>query len=200
MANDWFSSWRNRPTGSIPDSATVGRPGAQLDATVVPLPERTSGPVFPYRGQEQHGVPATYGAHDLDGQYVDQEVVDAYKVEPEEIVIDPIPVIVVNRSGNERRTIRTAQFPVGTTPTRIAQRNDGRSRLRIKNIETSAGFTVWITGDVSNSSATFDGYPLGPLETVEILTEDEVYCVSDGQGSAGFNRVAVLFENTIILD
>jgi len=144
---------------------------------------------------EQHGVPVSQPVIPLD----DEVDVDEYTVDEDLPPISPIPVYIVNRSGDERRTIKTAQFPIGTTATRIANRNDGRTRMRIKNIETTATFLVWIGGDNNISSASFDGYPLIGGESIEVMSEDEVWAVSDGQGAAGFNRVAVLYENTVNL-
>jgi len=178
-----------RRTGSV----DVPNPGDVRPDT--PVPERVRGTVFAYRGMEQHGVPVEQPVIPLD----DEVDVDEYPVDEDLPPISPIPVYIVNRSGDERRTIKTAQFPIGTTATRIANRNDGRTRMRIKNIETTATFLVWIGGDNNISSASFDGYPLIGGESIEVMSEDEVWCVSDGQGAAGFNRVAVLYENTVNL-
>jgi len=198
MGKDSRGIWNTLATGGRfrpPHSAGVPSGEGPKTEKLEPIPERTSTPVFPYRGQEQHGVPATYGNYQE--QYVDEYDTDNGPVADIIIPIDPIPVYLVNNKGNERRVVRTAQFYVGATAMRVAQRNDGRTRLRVKNCETAATFTIWIYGDLNSAGTNSGGYPLGPGESLELLTEDELFANSDGQGTSGVNKLAVIQETTV---
>lgn len=181
--------WNTDRVGSGDNHKPVGT----VDATD-PIPEKVVGVVFPYRGMEQHGVKAKQP------DFPDDEIEsDKYDVEKEPEPVTPIPVFIVNRSGNERRTIRTAQLLVGTNSVRIVPRNDSRTKVRIKNCEATAGFTVWIGGEQTLTGATYDGYPLAPGESIDTVAEDEIFAVSDGQGAGGVNRIAILQELTVNL-
>jgi len=197
MGKDSRGIW-NIATGGrfAPNSPGVPSEEGTPTEKLAPIPERTSGPVFPYRGQEQHGVPATLST-DYQEQYADEVDIDPLHVADVDVVITPIPVTVVSRTGNERRVLRTAQFFVGATAMRVAQRNDGRTRMRLKNCETSATFTIWIYGDLNSAGTNTGGYPLGPGESIEVLTEDEVYANSDAQGTNAVNKLAVIQETTV---
>lgn len=157
-----------------------------------PVPERIAGTVFPYRGQEQHGVAHTAEPF-VDG---DQWDIDAVDTKPEPAPIDPIPVIIVNVTGNERRTFHTAQVTVGVTPTLVLGRNDKRTSVRIRNLEVVAGPIAYIGNSVN--VAAISGWALYPGTELELKTEDVVYCLADGTGS-GLVHIAMIYEQVVAL-
>lgn len=133
---------------------------------------------FPYRGQEQHGVPAVgrpWIPQDAEEQSWQGE--ETYDAEATEIV--PVPVVIVQDSHREIRSWRAHHGIATTTPSLCVGQNPRRSRVRITNIRNAVapdGDTVYV-GHTSNVTP-LDGYPIRPDETLEILTEEEIYCVT----------------------
>ena len=145
---------------------------------VVPVPEHYEGENYAYRGTQTHGVKPAAGV-DADAYYGigmwddgEHEVIETLS---EEKIVEPIPVMVVQREGRERLDWRAGRFLVQEYPQEIAGRLETRRSLRIKN--NSESDTVYIAPDSGISSYT--GYPLGPGEDVHIFSTENVFAVTE---------------------
>lgn len=163
-----------------------------------PIPERSFAPVFPYRGTEQHGVPVDpvpWIPRDADAQsWEGEETFD-----PEEVPIEPIPVIVVNESERELRSWRALQMPVRTNAAAlIVGQNTRMTRVRIRNMAAAGDDTILWIGHTSNVSRLY-GWPVYPGESIEIDTEEEVYGTLDSTATDGTTvDIAVLIEHRVV--
>jgi hypothetical protein len=147
----------------------------------VPLRERPSGAVFPYRGQEPHGVdPGTPYVRGEDETDYDPDDFHGEVYAPE-----PIPVRVVTEDSHEIRAFRVYQTAVGSiatntaanVPTIIAGQNERREVVRVKNLD--AAKTVYLGHDQTLTPAT--GWPLLFGQELELKGETAVYgCSADG--------------------
>lgn len=181
----------NRTGGSFPnpDGTT---------SLIMPIPERSYAPVFPYRGTEQHGVPVEdqpWIPQDADAQSWEGEVAYDPEVEP----IQPVPVIIVERSEREIRSWRSVVQGVRLNlSTLIVGQNDRMSRVRIRNLVSvdDTDMVIWI-GHNANVGP-LAGWPVYPQEIVELSTEEEVYAVLDPNASSATNAdVAIIIEHSV---
>lgn len=158
-----------------------------------PAPEKYEPINFPYRGQEQHGVPAEqrpWIPHDA--------TVDSWDG-PDPIAepapeIEPVPVVIVTDSAREIRSWRAYQSAVSNHPNLLVGQNPNRTRARIRNLAAPNGDEVYI-GHTSNVSS-LDGYPIPPGEELVIETEEEIY-VTVAPGVVNQVPVAVLVEHVV---
>lgn len=150
-----------------------------------PVMEHVAGVVFPYRGQEQHGVEAT------DPWQLGPDVWDEYTaVEPEpEPRPEPIPVKIVPQDRHELRTITVGQLFCDSTPRILAGRNEARTKLTVANTSTT---TVYVNANVGVSP--LNGFPITPGDKLELVSEDVLYGISADGSQAS---VAVLQEKLI---
>jgi len=152
-----------------------------------PEPEKVAGTVFPYRGVENHGVapnqaPPAY----IDDQWPEDTEAPHYVPGPTED--DPLPVRIVQESGNERMMWRVNQMPVAAdTPTPILGRQDSRRNVTIRLPSLSNG--VWIGPDENVNRVT--GYQLEAGTEFTLRTTEEVWAIGDGTNQS---TVAVLWE------
>lgn len=158
---------------------------------LAPIPERAFAPVFAYRGMDTHGVPVEaqpWIPRDADAQsWEGQEQV----YDPDVVPIQPIPVIIVEESQREIRAWRATRMYADATPRLIVGRDSRRMRVRIRNLNTSPGDSVFI-GDSSNVT-NISGYPIPAATDLVIDTEEEVYAYAP-TGS----DIAVLIEHRVV--
>lgn len=164
------------------DKAPVQYPDA-----VEPVTEGRTGPNFPYRGAETHGVdprndPWTRTTETL------AEVPPVFDEPPASIT--PIPVIIHSSSSAEINTWHATQVPVNIQPAQIVGRDPQRRSVTLRNL--SGTNTVYIGRQFGIDYNT--GYPLDPQKDVTIHTTEEVWGISvDIQC-----LVAVLVESTVV--
>lgn len=142
-----------------------------------PVVESYVGDNHPYRGTEAHGVKdTTEPLEDMDYSEGRPVMYD----EPSEIdEPDPIPVVVVNRSGRERRKMRTIIGYAGGTDFGSARRvlgeDESRTNARIKNTQAQ---TVYLGSEPHLAKSGY-GYPLAQNETYDTRTQEEVFASVD---------------------
>lgn len=157
-----------------------------------PVPEHVAGTVFPYRGQELHGVPMT-GTPDLSDQVPDVDAVLVEELPPEP---DPIPVHIVQTGGRELRRWRALHTYASDDSTQAVGRNEARITTRLRNLSATAGDRVWIAPDQSQANAAF-GYPLDPGAEITLNTEDPIYIRRDSASPTNPVPVGILTEYTV---
>lgn len=130
-----------------------------------------AGVVFPYRGMEQHGVPATHPVWtkpsedcvDVEGELSATEQEDSR----------PVPVRIVQEFAREIRTWNATQTRADANPRELVGRNLQRTKLLIRNL--SVDVVVYIGR--ANGANYLSGYPVDPGQTIELNTTDEVHGV-----------------------
>lgn len=160
-----------KPVGGKGSSAQRA-PGVLNDA-VEPHAEHVAGPVFAYRGQEQHGVSVTDGSHYVDPSEAFRTTVDA-EVLPENHPPTPILVKSVQEDGNEVRKFRNVSLLADISQRMIVSRMTTRTSVKLYNLSQTV--TVLLGNDSSVSPTS--GYPLGPGREIEIKATDEIWAVS----------------------
>lgn len=149
-------------------------------APLQPRTERMEPINFPYRGQQQHGVPAPQSPwipQDADAQsWEGEEVYDA-----NEVPIEPVPVIIVRESQREIRSWRAYRMLANTISSMCVGQNECRTRVVIQNVANAGSETAYI-GHTSNVTS-MDGYPLLAGASIEINSEEEVYCITASDAS-----------------
>lgn len=138
---------------------------------IEPVPERYAGENNPYRGTEAHGiVDDTEPLEPMDYAEGRPAVYDEPIEEPE-----PVPVMVVNRAGRERRRCRNfrAYATVGLSAQIVGQ-DESRTKVRIKNLGAS---DIYI-GENAQSSDAISGWTLAQNEVYESFTQEELYARS----------------------
>jgi len=129
---------------------------------------------FPYRGNEQHGVPAdrTWIPGDTTGEEKEIGHLPEYEEVPEEV--PPLAVRIVDTTLTEYRAWRSATIVADATPRLLLGRNPARTRCLIRNNDAANQVTV---GESPNLN-TITGW-LIPINTmVELFTEEEVYVIA----------------------
>lgn len=104
--------------------------------SIDPIIEHVEGQNNPYRGLEQHGVPAHYTPTD---PLVDRDTRSAFfEVPPTEP--DPVRVVIVNDEDvtKELRTLRAIKYSVGNTAVQVLSRNDRRVACSVRSVQASA--------------------------------------------------------------
>src|SRR4051794_18396148 len=106
-------------------------PQDHLPEPMQPVPDRVAGPVFPYRGQETHGVAPTDAWEDVPVR----ETVDV-EYEPREPEQVPVPVrIVTDDHGEQLRRLRIMRTFAGILKADlVAPMNRARTNLKIRNL------------------------------------------------------------------
>lgn len=160
------------------------------DRPAVPI-SRVAGPVFPYRGQEQHGVAVTQAPYVLGADVYDYDVPEYMEAIDEQ---EPIAVRVVEADSREVRGFAATQTIVDSITRIIAGANERRRSVKVRNMD--AVKRIYIGHDLTLSVGT--GYPIEPTATVELLNvETAVYGISaDGTQVI----VAILQERTVAND
>lgn len=147
------------------------------EEVLTPVPEHFAGPVFPYRGQETHGVDPTPSPHYVD-ETADNELENQADYEDQSPVAIPVPVVVVNEHGRELKLFRTGQtiVPVATVAggnspaVQILGDNRSRNSLRI----TNHGATEVYVGNGPSVDQT-TGYQLPSNASLDLLAESSVW-------------------------
>lgn len=127
--------------------------------------------LFPYRGQEQHGVPATQSPlpHDavLSTTYVEYEE----EKPPPDVVLVKVVTETSSEvpSWNATRTRTQVSVPIPL----IGARNP-RRRLIIKNVDSFQNLLVW-----PKYGSKAQAFPLAPLQSLELFTETEVWGICE---------------------
>lgn len=168
------------PSESPRDQRSINRyainePSAEPEAFpqgMIPVPENYGLTVFPYRGQETHGVDPTAmperPAEDTEGGKVEIEYVPPQDDPP------PVPVRIVDTATHEFSQWRAVQnFAGAGSPTRILDRKEGRKSATVQNMGDQPIF-VGPDSTVSNIS----GYRLAAGATFSLEAEAEVWAVS----------------------
>jgi len=155
-----------------PDSA---RPTGQVE----PIPERYAGPVFPYRGQESHGVEPNAKNIGRPDEWEDERGVQVYD-DPIETGPDPVPVRIVQ--DNDQLEVRRTRFSrayaglAGDNQKQIVGadwQDRRRTMVRVKNLDSA---TVYIGTDL-NDTSTMSGWPLAQNEVYEHHTHSALYAI-----------------------
>ncbi len=148
----------------------------------IPVRERPEGVVFPYRGQEPHGVDP---GHPYVRDDVDESTIRDFQMEEMRDDPEPIAVRVVTEDTHEIRAFRMYQTAVGSistnqqanVPTIIAGQNERRRTVKVKNMD--AAKTIYVGHDMTLTPAT--GWPIAFGQDFEITGETAVYgCSVDG--------------------
>ena len=133
--------------------ANVSKKGQTEERPPTPVTEAVPGVVFPYRGMELHGVPATARPVDTPAVLDENEHVE-YDAEPK--VIEPVPVTIVTEHTTEKRVWRIIrEYASADGGRRIFVGNHAVRSVKIANTGT---VTVWVS-DSPNPSKTM-GYPI----------------------------------------
>jgi hypothetical protein len=154
-----------------PDDSQTDHPAARG----VPVMDRAAGVVFPYRGQEQHGVEVVAPPWQMGGDQVEYDADRFMAPDPDP---EPIPVRIVQEGSNEIRAFRMYQTPVDSVGRIITGTNERRSKCRVRNLD--AAKVVYVSHDLTITPTT--GYPILAGTDLEIEGEAAVYCIS-GDGT-----------------
>lgn len=177
------------PNPFLRRQAATSKTDVDRPVAVEPIPERVAGHVFAYRGMETHGVDPNNDAHDPeDYGYMQRGVYVDY--EPEETGPEPIPVIIVQRGGKERkrfRTVRSSAAGSGDNPSCILGRDEFRRKVTIRNAGTDQVFI----GHEAAAAVAMHGYPLSANESISIEAWAAVYAQS---ATANVVPIAMLVE------
>lgn len=182
------ASLRAKPIGV--KGPTSPRVSGVSDEALTPVVEHVAGPVFAYRGQEQHGVPVTHGTEDPH----DPHAAFSHTVDVEHVteLHPPTPVLVkvVEDDGTESHAFRVFSTAANGSPSVIVNRQDGRSRVLLD--VTTANHSVYIGHD--STVSVFSGFPLSAAASLpmELVTDQAIWAVSD-DGSAVDVRVLIEF-------
>lgn len=154
---------------------------------VPPEPEHYAGVNFPYRGVQTHGVEppkdAKYNTREF--QYPEEKADEPEAPLPEP---DPILVRVVNQHARERRMWRPIRTQATQYATRIVGRNDARTNMRLRNLDTQNA--IYIGGDSTVSAYT--GYKVSAgAEIYPFNTTEEVWVCT---GDSSIVEIAVMYE------
>lgn len=127
--------------------------------------------VFPYRGTEAHGVEPTARPKPVPGHEESRDV----PLEPVEEEPQPIPVVVRNEPGRQRRYTRfTREYAPITAARQTVGREDARLSVKVKNLGAEP---VWI-GNTPETANAMHGWPLAENETFESTTQGTLYAMS----------------------
>jgi hypothetical protein len=174
--------------------------GPPAPERIQPEPEKVAGPVFPYRGQEQHGVeseshpwpePKTEARDNQPGYQAMAPIKEQ----------DPIPVTIVTEYGRELRKWRTISHHVSGPAGNVVQlvgRLPGRTRIRIQNTkafnETAPHPTVRVSHDPSILTNPQWGFQILPGAILELVTEDPVYATVETWFDASWDIPVMITE------
>lgn len=168
-----------RPAKPVGGHSAAPRVSGVADDAITPVVEHVAGPVFAWRGQEQHGVTVTDGSTRL----IDPHEEFAENVDYEHAVDNhpPTPVLVriVREDGNEVADWRVITALLSAQPTQILNRLDDRTSARIFN---NSAVVVLIgrdaTMNVNNS------FPLAVGQSIDIKHTRSVWGISiDGSNA-----------------
>lgn len=160
---------------------------------MVPVPERTEGVFFPYRGTQNHGVKQPETAEPYEYYEQDQWDTDENgKILDPEPEPEPIPVKVVQDTARERLNWRAIQVPVNDVKSRIVGRHEKRRSVTVRNPGLSQ--SVYIGADESVS--TYTGYQLEQGTSVTLRTTEDIWAVcASGEASV----IHVVYEYAVEL-
>jgi len=149
----------------IPENPVLDRPGGWAN--------------IPYRGTEQHGVAIEHKEYPTSpDRYPEEQVGDVTYIEDTERDQHPIPVRIVTEASREIKSWRTWRTNVDTSVRLIVGRNNNNTRVRIRNMDTTATNICYVSNDMGVTALT--GWPIAINETLEIVTENEVYAIAPG--------------------
>lgn len=167
---------------------TPGQADAAPDRphAVPPVPEHYAGVNFPYRGVETHGVEPPKGAHydTREFQLPEEQPDHAEDALPEP---DPVLVRVVNQHARERRMWRTVRHQATQYASRAVGRNDARTRMRLRNLDTVN--SVYIGADMQTSAAT--GYKVSAGAEIPFESTEDVWVCT---GDTSIVEIAIMYE------
>ena len=178
-----------RPTKPIAvDGPTSPRVSGVSDTAITPVVEDVPGPVFAYRGQEQHGVPVTHGTeapNDPRNAFLHTvDVENVHELHP------PTPILVRDVTTKRRKRSRVITSSVNATSRLVLNRQETRTRVILSNWSAE---NIYIGFDNSTASA-LSGFPLSAWGSVELFTTEEIWGVSE-TGDACEVRILVEWEN-----
>jgi hypothetical protein len=161
-----------------------------------PIPERSYAPVFPYRGVQQHGVPIENDPW-IPATADEQSWQGEENFDPAVVPIAPIPVEIVNSSGDEIRSWRSVHFFIGkTSPVLVVGQNKRMNRILLRHAgPANDDGVIWI-GHESSIMPDLSGYPLFARETVELYGGEEIYAMM-GAGTGTTVPLAIIIEHTV---
>jgi hypothetical protein len=153
--------------------------GLTPEERVQPVPDTVAeiGDNIPYLGDVDHGVK---GMHDFNTALVPDDTVRKVEYAKDDDMA-PIPVRVVASDDHSevRKMFRTNSFPVpalGSSPLRIASRNDHRTKLTLANTDAANAIYVSDQPDYTGLAS----FILGAKERIEFTHTSEVYVLSIG--------------------
>lgn len=143
---------------------------------IPPTPEQYAGENNPYRGIQDHGVPAT-NIPNPPGTMADTKAGVNYL--PPERVMDPVPVEIVNQFGKEFRRHRVHRASVNNERgLQFIGRNDARTSILIRNVD--AANSVWLYhAPIDPVNGPNVGFELAFGQDITYYSQDEIYAVGD---------------------
>ena len=163
---------RNRPAFTDPmwNEAVVD----PVPPGFVPAPENYGVPNFAYRGGETHGVVPLAPMHPMDDPYAEGGAVPV-DIEPPVDTPAPVPVRIVDTSPDDYKDWRAWQrFALANIAKPLADRKEGRTALRIKNLHATDAMYVGPDATVT----TYTGFRVEPAGTFTLECESPVWGIS----------------------
>lgn len=154
-----------------------------------PGTESVVGPVFPYRGQEQHGV-AVPAQPWLPVDATLEDWANRTDYEDSEEEIKPVPVRIVSEGTSEIPSWRVGRVYADIRPSILSGKNDAQQSVQIRNM--SGTDTLYIGPD--SSLGVLGGYPVGPGDDISVTTTEPVYGITE-QNQV---EVAVLIQHSVV--
>lgn len=163
-----------------------------------PVDEHPKGVNFPYRGQEQHGVPYDQTIpEELEGApgSEDLEMVLPPHYAPRPHTPAPVPVRIVSEDVCERKMWLADQYTVhdsvASAPLMILGRQDNRQHFVIRNMDAANNVYIGPDPNVNIGS----GFQIGPNSTTfRFETTEAVYAVTEAGKTA---QVSIMWEYTV---
>lgn len=189
IPGDWNNPRPNNTDKQIPPDANPNND--TIDGGYNPRQVRDS--VFPYRGQEMHGVAPVddpWQRGDDEHEFADNPAPSVVDPEPE-----PVPVRIVR--GNTAREIRSwnaTQMMADGTPRQLIGRNQSRTKVHVKNL--SAEVAVYIGRQ--NTTNYMSGYPIDPGQSISLESTDEIFGVTGDTTKTAL--IALMWEHTVVVE
>lgn len=159
-------------------SYNANEEGTAVPENMSPILDRVSPAYLPYRGAMYHGVAPTELPTVADGEEMPDDAVMAEVYQPPVEDLNPVPVRIVDTAIHEYKQWRAWQAVVAATSAcLVANRKEGQSSVRVKNISSSGTNRVWLGPDPNVSS--ISGFPISGGEDHTFMGEAPVYAVAD---------------------
>ena len=149
--------FNDEPPGTIP-------PG------MAPVPIGYRGQNFDYRGQQTHGV----APMEPMSRVSDEGGMVPIDVIPREPTPEPVPVRIIDDSPDDYKVWQTWQDYARPIASRVVQRREGRSTVKLQNISQTVALYIGPTSSVTN----YTGWRLAPGAVFTLECEAEIWAIS----------------------